>query len=84
MSGARLELGPGLHQVLVREVTLVTAESGNVFRLGIFLDFDRRSGTTRAEGPHGAYVRGAELKRIASHGCGIELLRYAAEQMGAS
>ena len=28
-------------------------KSGNVFRVGIFLDFVRRSGTTRAEGPHG-------------------------------
>ena len=32
---------------------------GNVFLpVGIFLDFVRRSGTTRAEGPHGAHVQG--------------------------
>ena len=34
----------------------------NIFRVGIFLDFVRRSGTTRAEGPHGARVRKAERK----------------------
>ena len=52
-------------------------QSGNVFRVGIFLDFVRRSGTTcaraegalgaltaRAEGPHGAHVRGARRNRI--------------------
>ena len=38
--------------------------SGNIFRVGIFLDFVRRSGTTRAEGPHGAHVRRAERNRI--------------------
>ena len=28
-----------------------------MFRVGIFLDFVRRSGTTRTMHPHGAYVR---------------------------
>ena len=37
-------------------------ESGNLFRGGVFLDFVRRSGTTRAEGPHGgaSHVRRAK------------------------
>ena len=45
---------------------LLTTKSGNVFRVGIFLGFGRRSGTTRTEGPHGgaSYVRGAKRNRI--------------------
>ena len=39
-------------------------KGGNVFRAGIFLDSVRRSGTTRAESPHGAHVRGAKRNRI--------------------
>ena len=41
-------------------------ESGDIFRVGIFLDFVRRSGTTRAEGPHGGalHVRRAKRNRI--------------------
>ena len=40
--------------------------SGNVFREGIFLDFVRQSGTTRAEGPHvdPQHVRRAKRNRI--------------------
>ena len=37
---------------------------GRSFRVGMCLDFVRRSGTTRAEGPHGAHVRGAKRNRI--------------------
>ena len=35
---------------------LITNKSGNIFRVGGFLDFVRLA--TRTEGPHGAYVRG--------------------------
>ena len=38
-------------------VSALSKKSGNIFRAGIFLDFVTL--TTRAEGPHGAYVRGA-------------------------
>ena len=48
-------------------VHLITEKSGNVFRVGIFLDFVRQSGTTRAEGPHGAYVRRATRSRVDPH-----------------
>ena len=41
---------------------LASKKSGNIFRVGIFLDFVRR--TTRAEGPHGAHARGAKRNRI--------------------
>ena len=37
------------------------------FGLVFFLDFVWRSGTTRTEGPHGAYVRGARRNRIGPH-----------------
>ena len=55
-------------QYLVKLATLperffrASKKSGNVFRVGIFLDFVRL--TTRAEGPHGAHVRGAKRNRI--------------------
>ena len=39
-------------------------KSGNTFRVRIFLDSVRRSGTARAEGPHGAHARGAKRNRI--------------------
>ena len=39
-----------------------------MFRVGIFLDFVWRPGTTRTEGPHGAYVRRARRNRIDRHG----------------
>ena len=41
-------------------------KDGDIFRVGVLLDFVRRSGTTRAEGPHGgaSYVRGAERNRV--------------------
>ena len=39
-----------------------------------FLDFVWRSGTTRTEGPHGAYVRRARRNRIDRHGGKIERL----------
>ena len=49
-------------------------KSGGVFRVGVLLDFVRRSGTTRAEGPHGgaSYVRGAKRNRINPPLGGIE------------
>ena len=46
--------------------------SGNIFRVGIFLDFVWL--TTRTEGPHGAYVRRARRNRIDPHGGEIERL----------
>ena len=49
-------------------------KSGNIFRVGIFLDFVWL--TTSTEGPHGAYVRGARRSRIDRHRGGIEWLRY--------
>ena len=48
----------------------LTKKSGKLFRVGIFLDFDRL--TTRT--PHGAYVRGARRNRIDPHGGEIERL----------
>ena len=39
-------------------------KSGNIFRVGLFLDHDFVRLTTRAEGPHGAHVRRAKRKRI--------------------
>ena len=39
-------------------------ERGSMFRVGVSLVFVRRSGTTRAEGPHGAHVRGAKRNRV--------------------
>ena len=41
-------------------------KSGYMFRVGVFLDFVRRSGTTRAEVPHGgaSHVRRAKRSRI--------------------
>ena len=49
---------------------LLSKKSGNIFRVGIFLDFVRL--TTRT--PHGAYVRGARRNRIDRHGGEIERL----------
>ena len=46
---------------------LLKTTGGNIFRVGISLGFVRRSGTARAEGPHGVYVRGAERDRIDPH-----------------
>ena len=51
----------------VGELGLRTETGGNVFRVGIFLGFVRRSGTTRTEGPHGAHVRRAKRNRIGPH-----------------
>ena len=48
----------------------IMKKSGNVFRVGVFLDFVWL--TTRT--PHGAYVRGARRNRIDPHGGGIERL----------
>ena len=55
---------------------LVTKKSGSIFRVGIFLDFVWRSGTTRTEGPHGgaSCVRGARRNRTDPHGGEIERL----------
>ena len=41
-------------------------KNGDIFRVGIFLGFVRRSGTTRTEGSHegASYVRGAKRNRI--------------------
>ena len=39
-------------------------QSGYIFRVGIILDFVRRTGTTRTMHPHGACVWGAERSRI--------------------
>ena len=49
---------------------LLTNKSGNIFRVGIFLDFVWL--TTRTH--HGAYARGARRNRIDRHGGGIERL----------
>ena len=51
---------------------LPAEKSGNIFRVGIFLDFVRRSGTTRT--PRGAYVRRAKRNRIVRHRGEIERL----------
>jgi len=50
----------------------ITKKSGNIFRVGVFLDFVWL--TTRT--PHGAYVRRARRNRIYRHGGEIERLRY--------
>ena len=52
--------------VTVPGIPVGQQKGGNVFRVGICLDFvkKRRSGATRAEGPHGAHVRGAKRNRI--------------------
>ena len=55
-------------------------KSSNVFRVGIFLDFVGL--TTRTEGPHRAYVRGAKRNRIDRHRGGIE--RLATRTVGAT
>ena len=49
-------------------------KSGNICRVGIFLDFVWL--TTRTMHPHGAYVRRAERNRIDRHWGGIERIRY--------
>ena len=53
---------------------LLAKQGGNIFRVGVFLDFVRRSGTTRT--PHGgaSYVRGAKRNRIDPHRGEIERL----------
>ena len=56
------------HGALDRRDGLFTKKSGNIFRVGIFLDFVYL--TTRT--PHGAYVRRARRNRIDPHGGGIE------------
>ena len=50
----------------------IAKQSGNVFRVGIFLDFAGSS--TRTGGPHGAYVQMSGRNRIDPHGGGIERL----------
>ena len=59
----------GCVPVVGPRINLITNESGDIFRVGIFLDFVRRSGTTRAEGPHGGalHVRRAKRNRIDRH-----------------
>ena len=42
----------------------IPKKSGDFFRVGIFLGFVRRPGTTRRRAPRGAHVRGAERNRI--------------------
>ena len=69
-------------------VTMIGKKSGNVSRVGVFLDFVRlttrtegplfldfvaRRLTTRAEGPHGAHVRRAKRNRI-GHSCSWMLI----------
>ena len=49
-----------------------TKKSGNIFRVGIFLDFVRL--TTRTMHPHGVYVRGAKRNRVDRHRGVIERL----------
>ena len=46
---------------------LTTRQSGKTFRVGTFLDFVWRSGTTRTMHPRGAYVRGARRNRVDPH-----------------
>ena len=41
-------------------VLMASERGGNISRVGIFLDFVRRSGTARAEGPHGATRAGSQ------------------------
>ena len=52
---------------------LLTKKSGNLSRVGIFLDFVRRSGTTRTMHPHVAYVRCGEPDKIEMTPVGVEL-----------
>ena len=51
-------------------------KGGNILRVGGLLDFVRRSGATRTEGPHGGalYARRAERNRIVPHRGEIERL----------
>ena len=58
--------------VALLPVVLVPKKSGNIFRVGMFLDFVWL--TTRTMHPHGAYVRGARRNRIDPHGGVIERL----------
>ena len=58
------------HKVLI----IITKKSGDIFRVGIFLDFVRLA--TRTMHPHGAYVRGAKRNRIDRHWGGVERRRY--------
>ena len=51
---------------------LITQKSGDILRVGIFLDFVRL--TTRTEGLRGAYVRGAGRNRIDPHRGEVERL----------
>ena len=69
MSGARLELDVPSHQHQHQHRKGGGQQQGlyNIFRVGIFLGFVRRSGTTRAEGPHGgvaSHVRGARRNEL--------------------
>ena len=67
MSGARVELA---HAPSYKRD--VTKKSGNIFRVGIFLDFVWL--TIRTMHPHGASVRRARRNRIDPHGGEIERL----------
>ena len=64
---------PQVDQVYgVHDHGTLTKKSGNIFRVGIFLDFVWL--TTRTMHPHGAYVRRARRNRIDRHGGVIERL----------
>ena len=48
--------GQGIHLTANPLKNAASAKSGDRFRVGMFLDFVGRPGTTRAEGPHRAHV----------------------------
>jgi hypothetical protein len=58
-----LPLQDTYHKAHVTASYVIAKKSGHLFRVGLFLDFVRRPGTTRAEGPHRAHVRGARRNR---------------------
>ena len=62
--------------VLLQHLRTRQKEKGDTFRVGLFLDFVRRSGTTRTMHPHVGpqYVRGAKRNRIGPHWGGVERL----------
>ena len=59
---SRCSLGlAGIVVAPIRARYVIFKKGGNIFRVGVFLDFVRRSGTTRA--PHGAHARaGSQMK----------------------
>ena len=67
--------------------SITTKKSGDLFRVNVFLGFVRRSGTTRAEGPHVGpqHARGAKRNRVDhSRAHGLVYLPFAGDEPIAS